>query len=268
MVFLKAIFLGVVEGATEFIPVSSTGHLILMNEIMKLTSSKVFNDAFMIIIQLPAIVAVIAYSWKTLWPFGSSAQERDAIIVMWTKVATAFAPAAVIGSLLHRIIEESLFNSITVGSALLVGGIILILLERGGIRGYITSVSDIGYRTALFIGLFQCLAMIPGASRSAATIIGAMLLGAQRSTAVEFSFLLAIPTMLGATALTLRKMGPHFSHEEWALLVVGCVVSFVTAYMVIAAFTNYIRCHDFKPFGYYRIALGAIVLGYFLIQNS
>lgn len=270
MVFLKAGLLGLVEGITEFLPISSTGHMILVDEFMKLTSDKAFDDAFMVIIQLPAIFAVIVYFWKQVWPFTSDAETRNVTIVMWTKVVTAFLPAAVLGFLLHKRIEEYLFNGLTVALALLAGGVILLLVERGNgsRRSTIPSVNCFGYGTALLVGFFQCLAMIPGTSRSAATIIGAMLLGAGRAAAAEFSFFLAIPTMLGATALTLKKMGAHFTSEQWIVLAIGSAVSFVSAYAVIAAFMTYIRTRDFKAFGVYRIVLAIIVLAYFSFHGG
>lgn len=268
MVFLKAIFLGLVEGITEFLPVSSTGHMILVDEFMKLTSNKPFDDAFMVVIQLPAIFAVIVYFWKQLWPFGHDTDTRNATFLMWTRIVTAFLPAAVIGLLFHKQIEADLFNGLTVAIALLVGGIVLLIIERRDHRGAVATVGDIGFGMALWIGFFQCLAMIPGTSRSAATIIGAMVLGASRPAAAEFSFFLAIPTMLGATALTLWKMGAHFTANQWILTALGSVVSFVTAYAVVAAFMNYIRTRDFKPFGVYRIVLAVAVLGYFWVHGG
>jgi undecaprenyl-diphosphatase len=268
VIFLKALFLGLVEGVTEFLPISSTGHMILVDEFMKLTNDKAFDDAFMVIIQLPAILAVIVYFWKAIWPFGADEETRNATILMWTRIVVAFLPAGVIGLLLHKRIEAHLFNGLTVSLALVIGGIAIILVDRSTRRGPIASVRDIDYKTALGIGFFQCLAMIPGTSRSAATIIGAMLLGAQRAAAAEFSFFLAIPTMVAATGLKVVKGGAHFTGSEWGLLAVGSVVSFVVAYGVIAFFMDFIRSRDFKPFGYYRIVLGLAVLGYFYFHGG
>lgn len=259
MEVFKAICLAVVEGITEFLPISSTGHMILVQDYLQLDGGKSFVDTFLVVIQLPAILAVVVYFWNAIWPFGQG-KDTAKIILMWTKVAAAFVPAAVLGALLDKKIEFYLFNPITVAIALVVGGVILILLERGKHREHILSVYDVGYLSAAGIGFFQCLAMIPGTSRSAATIIGAMLLGAARAAAAEFSFFLAIPTMLGATALKLLKHGVAFSGQQWMLLAVASVVSFLVAYAVIAAFMRYIQRRSFAVFGYYRIILGAAVL--------
>lgn len=266
MIYLKAIVFAVVEGATEFIPVSSTGHMILVDEWIRLSPDTAFNNAFMVIIQLPAIFAVVVYFWKDLWPFGGGVENRAATLSLWTKIIAGFLPAAVIGVLLDDYIEVHLFNAVTVACALVAGGVVLLAIERVHIKPRMASPRDLDYRTALLIGLFECLAMIPGTSRSAATIIGAMLLGAARPAAAEFSFFLAIPTMLGAAALKMFKSGAHFTPQEWVVLGVGSVTSFAVAYAVIAVFMNYIRKRDFKVFGYYRIVLGLIVLGYFLFQ--
>ena len=264
MIYLKAILLAVVEGITEFLPISSTGHMILVDEYVKLTEDKAFADAFMVIIQFPAILAVVLYFLRELWPFVRDKEETKARVILWVKIVVAFLPAAVLGVLLHNVIEEKLFNSITVAIALLVGGVLLIVLERRPRSVIAASVRDITYARALLIGLIQCLAMIPGTSRSAATIIGAMLLGASRVAAAEFSFFLAIPTMFGATAFMVMKHGLHFSGQQWAVLGAASVVSFTVAYGVVAAFMRYIRQHDFVPFGYYRIALAVVVLVFYL----
>jgi len=257
--FLKAILLAVVEGVTEFLPISSTGHMILVEDYLQLGNDPAFADALMVIIQLPAILAVVLYFWTTLWPFRRDADSGKAIL-LWIKIAVAFLPAAVCGLLLDDLIEAWLFNSVTVAAALIVGGIILILLEYGGYRERITSVHDITFRTGLAIGCFQCVAMIPGTSRSAATIIGAMALGASRSAAAEFSFFLAVPTMLGAAVLTFLDCGFSFTMRQWGLLAAGSVVSFAVAYGVIAFLMNFIRKRSFAVFGYYRIVLGVLVL--------
>jgi undecaprenyl-diphosphatase len=261
--FLKAVILGVVEGVTEFLPISSTGHMILVDEFLKLSSDKAFSEAFMVIIQLPAIFAVVLYFWKDLWPFVKDKDETLGRIVLWVKIIVAFLPAAFFGLLLHHSIEK-LFNPYTVATTLLIGGVILIFLERRRHVGQVPTARDIGFKMAFLIGLIQCIAMIPGTSRSAATIIGSMFLGASRIAAAEFSFFLAIPTMFGATAFEVLKNGLHFTGEQWAVLGVGSIVSFAVAYVVITGFMNYIRRHDFRPFGYYRIVLGILVFGYFL----
>jgi undecaprenyl-diphosphatase len=264
-VVLKAVLLAIVEGATEFLPVSSTGHLILAEELLALSEDKAFNDSFIIMIQFPAIVSVIVYFWRDLWPFGTTGEKRQKLYSMWAMVAVAFFPAAVLGLLLNDVIEGYLFAPIPVAIALAVGGVILIVLERSERRVTIPSVADLGFKTALAIGLVQCLAMIPGTSRSAATIIGAMFLGMSRAAAAEFSFFLAIPTLLGAFAYTMFKRGIDFTPEEWSVIAVGSVVSFVVAYAVIAWFMNYIQKHTFVVFGYYRIALAAIVFLVFVL---
>ncbi|MDX9974885.1 MAG: undecaprenyl-diphosphate phosphatase [FCB group bacterium] len=260
LAYLKAIVLAVIEGATEFIPVSSTGHLIIADEYIKLSENEAFAKTFMVVIQLPAILAVVVYFWSELWPFAKDPGERHMKFRLWTRIVVAFLPAAFFGFLLDDFIEEKLFNSVVVATALIVGGIVLIVLERRRPSTTILTVYDIGFRTALYIGLFQCLAMLPGTSRSAATIIGAMLLGATRPAAAEFSFFLAIPTMLGATVFKLGQLGAGFTVDEWSIIAVASVVSFAVAYSVVAVFMSYIQRRDFRPFGYYRIVLGIVVL--------
>jgi len=262
--YLKAILLAVVEGITEFLPISSTGHLILVDEYLRLGGGSDFSGAFVVIIQLPAILSVVLYFWKDLWPFHNPHGAPETFR-LWSKIFVAFLPAVVFGLLLDEFIEERLFNPVTVAAALAAGGLVLIILERIPHRTRIDSVYQITYRTALIIGLFQCVAMIPGTSRSAATIIGAMALGANRASAAEFSFFLAIPTMLGATTYTLMKYGLDFSAHEWALIAVGSVVSFAVAYAVIAFLMNFIRRHSFIPFGVYRIALAAVVVAVLML---
>jgi undecaprenyl-diphosphatase len=265
MDYLKAILLAVVEGVTEFLPISSTGHMILVEEWLRFGQPESFANAFMVMIQLPAILSVVVYFWKDLWPIGH-ARGFQGSMALWSKIAVGFLPAAVLGLLLDDWIDEHLFNAVTVAIALVVGGVVLIALERRPRTGGLATAHDIGYQRAALIGLVQCLAMIPGTSRSAATIIGGMMFGCSRQAAVEFSFYLAIPTMLGATALKLIKGGLDFTGEQWALLGVGSLVSFVVAYAVIALFMGYVRKYSFAPFGWYRIALGAIVLAvYFLV---
>ncbi len=261
MDFVSAFLLAVIEGATEFLPISSTGHLILAQEFLRFSDDPedAFANAFIVVIQLPAILAVAVYFWEALWPFGKGKDSR-AIIVLWTKIVAAFVPAAILGALFDDVIEKLLFHSKPVAIALIVGGIVLIVLERIRHKVRVDDVRQVGYPTAVAIGLFQCLAMIPGTSRSAATIIGAMLLGASRPVAAEFSFFLAVPTMTGATAYKLMKGGLSFTAEQWALIGVGSAVSFVVAYGVVALFMSYIRKRDFTVFGVYRIILGVLVL--------
>ena len=268
MEVVKSVILAVVEAVTEFLPISSTGHLILVEQFLRFKQSDGFPATFMVVIQLPAILAVVVYFWPRLWPFGKPAKERNAILTLWTKIVAAFLSAGFLGFLFDDFIEEKLFNPAVVAIALLVGGVVLILLERGDRRPVFEQAADAGYGRAVAVGLFQCLAMIPGTSRSAATIIGGMVLGASRAAAAEFSFFLAIPTMLGAATLEIAKDGAAFNATEWGLLGIGSVVSFVVAYGVVAFFMNYIRHHDFKVFGYYRIALALAVFAYLFLVGS
>ena len=261
MEYINAVILAIVEGATEFLPVSSTGHLILAEEFFPLTTDESFNNAFIIMIQLPAIAAVVLYFWRDLWPWSTSGQKRIDMYRMWLKIGVAFAPAVVLGLAFADTLDRYLLAPLPVGIALLAGGIVLIAVEKIGHREKVSSVADFTFKMAFIIGLFQCLAMFPGTSRSAATIIGALLLGASRPAAAEFSFFLAIPTMAGATGLTIVKKGLAFTPSEWSLLAVGSVVSFGVAYFVIGAFMSYVKRKNFTIFGYYRIALaGAVFL--------
>ncbi len=257
---LMAIILGIVEGITEFLPISSTGHLILVNRIVGFTGS--FANMFDVIIQLGAILSVVVYFWWRINPFSSKKtnQEKNETWDLWKKTIVAVIPALLIGGTIGKIVEDALFNPLTVALALVIGGIVIIIVENRDRLNTINSIASLNYKTAFFIGLIQCLAMIPGTSRSAATIIGAMLLGASRSVAAEFSFFLAIPTMIAASAYSFLKANASLSAAEWQILSVGFVVSFLVAWGVIAAFMNYIRKRDFKPFGYYRIIVGLVVL--------
>lgn len=263
IMFLKALILGIIEGITEFLPISSTGHLILVDEFLKLSPDKSYTDAFEIIIQLGAILSVIVLFWKDLWPFCGTEEKKKKTWTLWFKIIVAVIPAAVLGFLFNDAIKEHLFNSHVVAITLIFYGIVLILLERYNAKKRtfkINSLSSIPYSIAAAIGVFQCLSMVPGTSRSAATIIGAMLLGLSRGTAAEFSFFLAIPTMAGATGLTLFKSGFSFDLQQWIGLSIGFVTSFLVAYAVIKFLMNFIKRHDFSLFGYYRIILGIIVL--------
>lgn len=259
MALLKVIALGIVEGFTEFLPVSSTGHLILFERWLTLEGSPGFAETFMIVIQFPAILAVVLYFWSRLFPFHPKADTR-ATFLLWFKIAAAFLPAAVLGVLFDDVIEARFFNPASVATALIIGGLVLLVLERLDRTPRFAHAADIGFGIALGIGVFQCLAMMPGTSRSAATIIGAMVLGASRPAAAEFSFFLAVPTMLGATVFKTLKTGLDLTAGEWALIAVGGLTAFITAYIVVAAFMKYIQRHDFKPFGYYRIVLGLVIL--------
>lgn len=262
-----ACILGIVEGFTEFLPISSTGHLILVNNFVDFTGS--FANMFNIVIQLGAILSVTVYFRERLFPFrkADGLWERQKALDLWKKTMVGVSPALVFGALLGNYIEELLFNPTTVATALVVGGILLIVIERKPRLSSINSIQNLSYRLAFSIGLIQCLAMIPGTSRSAATIIGAMLLGTSRVVAAEFSFFLAIPTMVAASGYSLLKMGTDISLSQIQVLAVGFVVSFIVALLVIAAFMSYISRKTFTPFGYYRIALGLIVLAYFNFFN-
>ena len=261
--FISAIILGIVEGITEFLPISSTGHLIIVNRFVNLTGE--FARTFDVVIQFGAILSIIVYFRERLFP---PAALRDAItrrrtLDLWSKSVFAVIPALGLGAAFGEAIEAHLFHPLVVGTMLLAGGIILILVERRRSSARIDDMASLSYRVALAIGLIQCLAMIPGTSRSAATIIGAMALGCSRRTAAEFSFFLAIPTMLAASAYSLLKLETGLTGTQWQVLATGFVVSFLVAWAVVAFLMNYIRKHDFVPFGYYRVVLGLLVLGYF-----
>lgn len=266
MEFLKAIILGVVEGVTEFLPISSTGHLILVNEWVRF--SQPFTQLFDIVIQLGAIFAVVVYFAGRLFPIGKSKFQRKEVYQMWKKVLLAVVPALVLGALLGDYIEKTLFNPITVAVTLLLGGLLLLVIEDIRHRAPISSIQSVSYGTAFYIGCFQCLALIPGTSRAAATIIGAILLGASRRVAVEFSFFLAIPTLGAATVYALHKHGATMSLHQLYLLLTGFIVSFFVAWVVIAGFMAYISRRDFKGFAHYRILLGVAVLLYFRFMKG
>ncbi len=276
----KVLILGIVEGLTEFLPISSTGHLILFGKFIEL-SPKEFSNAFFVIIQLGAILSVLYLYFNDLNPIGKykiqekvgdkykslSLKDKWELRDMPTmrllaKIIIGFLPAAVLGFLFDDLIDKYLFNEVTVAIALIFYGIIIILMEKKNKDSYFkyNDLDDISLKTAFFIGVFQCLAMVPGTSRSAATIIGAMLLGCSRTSAAKFSFYLAIPTMLGATALKVIKIGISFSLWQWFLIIVGGIVSYIVALIVIKKFLSYIRNNDFTYFGIYRIILGILVL--------
>ncbi len=262
---VKSIILGIVEGITEFLPISSTGHLILVNQFIAFDEE--FTKMFDIVIQLGAILSVVIYFWKRLFIFkkvdGSYLKGQTADL--WMKAVVGIIPAMIIGVLCGEKIQEVLFNPITVSCALIIGGIALILLENRRKQEKILTIASLDYKTVLLIGLIQCLAMIPGTSRSAATIIGAMLLGCSRLVAAEYSFFLAIPTLFAASVYSLFKTGFSMTRDEEIILAVGFVVSFIVAFVVIAGFMKFISRHDFKLFGWYRIILGGIILAYFMI---
>lgn len=263
---LTAILLGIIEGITEFLPISSTGHLILVEQFARLPEH--FDAMFTVVIQVGAIFSVIVYFRRELIPVGKNNPiNTKRILDIWKKIIIAVIPALIIGALIGKNIEEWLFHPEVVAFMLILGGLILILIENKHKSVTITTISDLSYRTALYIGFIQCIAMIPGTSRSAATIIGAMLLGSSRVVAAEFSFFLAIPTMLAASAYSLFMHANALKFSEWILLLVGLFTSFVVAMGVIAFFMNYIRKKDFKLFGYYRIILGILVILYFALMT-
>ena len=272
--FLKAILFGIVEGITEWLPVSSTGHLILLDEFVKLDISEAFYEMFQVVIQLGAILAVIVLFFHKLNPFSAkkdAVQKKDTW-QLWFKVVVAVIPSAVLGLLLDDWMDAHLYNAWVVAAMLIVYGIAFILVEkRNANRSFaITEVGKIDYKTALLIGAFQCLSLIPGTSRSGATILGAIFLGVSRSAGAEFSFFLAIPTMLGASALKLVKYlleGMTATSTEVMVLITGCVVSFIVSLVVIRGLMEYVRKRSFSVFGVYRIILGAVVLLYFLITG-
>ena len=271
---LKAILFGIVEGVTEWLPVSSTGHMILLDEFVHLKVSPEFYEMFQVVIQLGAILAVILLFFHKLNPFSpkKDAQQKKNTWDLWFKVIVAVIPSAVIGVLLDDWMDAHLYNYIVVAITLILYGVAFIFMEnRNNARAMkITNVYDIDYRTAILIGAFQCLSLIPGTSRSGSTILGAIILGVARPAGAEFSFFLAIPTMLGASALKLLKFmlsGVSATGLEIALLLVGCAVSLVVSLLVIKGLMEYVRKHSFKVFGVYRIALGAVVIGYFVIKT-
>jgi len=270
---LKAVLFGIVEGVTEWLPVSSTGHIILLDEFIHLNISEAFMEMFEVVIQLGAILAVIVLFFHKLNPFSSkkdTAQKKDTWS-LWFKVIVAVLPSAVIGLLLDDWMDTHLYNYAVVAVTLILYGVAFLFVEKRNegtaLKG--NSVYEIDYKTALFIGAFQCLSLIPGTSRSGATILGAILLGVGRSAGAEFSFFLAIPTMLGASALKLLKFllsEATATSTEIGVLVVGCAVSFAVSLLVIKALMEYVRKHSFKVFGVYRIVLGVAVLGYFALK--
>ena len=271
---LKAVLFGIVEGVTEWLPISSTGHMILLNDFINLNVSKDFYKLFEVVIQLGAIMAVVVMFFKSIWPLK---KKKDKIVVdkkiisLWGKILVACLPAAIIGLVFDDFLDKHLYNSIVVSLALIIYGIVFIVVENKNIGKKETkSVEKITYKQALQIGAFQLLALIPGTSRSGSTILGGLIVGLERSVAAEFTFFLAIPVMAGASLLKLLKyilkVGFAFSGIEIAILLVSSIVAFIVSILVIKFLLNYIRKHDFKVFGYYRIALGILVLLYFLIK--
>lgn len=271
---LKAVLFGIVEGVTEWLPISSTGHLILLDQLIALDVSDAFRSMFDVVIQLGAILAVVVLFFRKLNPFdpGKSAGEKNQTWQLWFRVILSIIPSGLVGVLLDDWMDAHLHNSTVVALMLVVYGVAFILVERAnrGKSPAVTDVRQIGYRTAFLIGLFQCLSLIPGTSRSGSTILGGILLGVGRAAAAEFSFFMAIPTMLGASAIKLLKFflsGVGFTGMELAVLLVGSVVSFLVSLAVIRGLMEYVRKHSFSAFGVYRIVLGVIVLLYFAIAG-
>ena len=267
---LKAILFGIVEGITEWLPVSSTGHLILLEEFIHLDVTKEFYEMFQVVIQLGAILAVIVLFFHKLWPFSAkkTVEEKKDTWQLWFKVIVAVLPSAAIGLLLDDWMDAHFYNYVVVAITLIAYGVAFLFVERGNKVSKIDDVYAIDYRTALLIGAFQCLSLIPGTSRSGSTILGAILIGVARPAAAEFSFFLAIPTMLGASALKLVKYlmeGMIPTGMEIGVLLTGCAVSFAVSLLVIRVLMDFVRKRSFAPFGFYRIALGAAVLAYFLL---
>ncbi len=261
---LKVIILGIVEGITEWLPISSTGHLILVEEFVKLNFSQSYLDMFNVVIQLGAIMAVVVIYFHRLNPFSPKKTEKQKkmTLQLWVKVVIASIPAGVVGILFNDFIEEKFNNSYVVATMLIVVGVLFIVIENRhkGRKPQITKISQMGVPVLIWIGVFQMLAMIPGTSRSGATIVGALLLGLSKGVAAEFSFFLAIPTMFGATLLKLMKSGISFTSQEWMLMFAGSLTAFIVAYIVIKWFMGYIKTRTFKLFGVYRIILGILVL--------
>ena len=265
---IKAIILGIVEGITEWLPISSTGHMILVDEVLKLNMSPEFMEMFLVVIQLGAILAVILLYWKKIWPFkveNGLKIEKDTII-MWVKILIACVPAAIVGVLFDDKLNELFYNPTTVAIMLILFGIFFIVVENynKGKNPIANDMDQLTFKMAIIIGLFQVIAAVfPGTSRSGATILGALLIGVSREVAAEFTFFLAIPVMFGASLLKLVKFGFVFTGFEMIILSVGSIVAFIVSILAIKFLVGYIKKHDFKVFGWYRIILGIILLGYY-----
>jgi len=272
---LKAIILGIVEGITEWLPISSTGHMILVDQFLQLNMTPEFKKMFLVVIQFGAVLAVVVLFWNKLFPFAIQRKKNESVIkkdifVMWFKILIACIPAAVVGLLWDDKIDELFYNYRTVSIALIVVGIWFIIVENknAGKRPRVLSIADITYKDAIIIGLFQLVAAVfPGTSRSGATIIGAMMVGVSRGIATEFTFFLAVPVMFGASLLKIAKFGFSFTMIEAVVLLVGMAVAFGVSMVIIKALTGYVKKHDFKIFGWYRIVLGCAVIAFFLIKG-
>ena len=270
---LKSILYGIVEGITEWLPISSTGHMILLEEIIPMNVSESFWSMFLVVIQLGAILAVVVLYWNKIFPFRKNKEGKytsvKSIWILWSKILVATIPAAVIGLALDDWIDAHLYNGFVVAVMLILVGVAFIYIENRNkdMRPSVNSLSALSYKDALIIGLFQVVAaVLPGTSRSGATIIGGLMIGVSRAVAAEFTFFLAIPVMFGASLLKLVKFGFAFSVLEFFILVIGMVVAFVVSIFVIRFLMSYIKKHDFKVFGWYRIVLGAFVLIFFAIR--
>lgn len=276
---IKAFIYGIVEGITEWLPISSTGHLLLVEQLIPFTDvSEGFFDMFDVVIQLGAIMAVVLLFWKQIWPFKQPSSQKGKaglmdyvnmdIMTLWFKILVAVVPAAVIGILFDEVFEALFYNPVSIAIALITFGMAFIIIEtwNKGRHPKISALSEISYQTALMIGVFQVIAAVfPGTSRSGATIVGALLIGVSRTVAAEFTFFLAIPVMFGASLLKIVKFGFHFTGMETVVLLVGTVVSFLVSLFVLKFLMGYIKKHDFKVFGWYRIVLGIVVLIYFWV---
>ena len=269
---IKVVILGVVEGLTEWLPVSSTGHMILVDEFIKLDVDKKFMDMFLVVIQLGAILAVVVLNFERLNPFSSwkTRQEKRDTIDLWMKVVVACVPAAVIGLAFNDYMEEHFMNAPVVAFTLIFYGVLFIVIENYNKRRHprVNRLERLDYKTALIIGMFQVLSLVPGTSRSGATIIGGILFGASRIVAAEFTFFLAIPVMFGASLLKMVKFGLHYTGAEIVIMVVGMVTAFIVSILSIKFLLSYIKTNDFKAFGWYRIVLGIIVIAYLFLVGD
>lgn len=268
---LKAALLGIIEGITEWLPISSTGHMILVEEFVKLNVSENFMEMFRVVIQLGAILAVVILYFQKLNPFSpkKSSQEKKNTMSIWYKVIIGVIPAGILGVLFDDWFDEHFYNYIVVAVMLIVYGVLFIMIENNnkGKETKINNFNDLSYKTALLIGIIQILSLVPGTSRSGVTILGAIMLGTSRFVAAEYSFFLSIPIMFGASALKLLKFGFDFTGTEISILATGMVVAFVVSIIAIKFLMSYIKRNDFKVFGWYRIVLGILVLGYFIISK-
>ena len=278
MDIIKSIILGIIEGITEWLPISSTGHLIIADEFIKLGMTDEFMEMFNVVIQLGAILAVVVIFWNKMWPFtadktkgynyitkGNGLIKKD-VMDMWFKVIAAMLPAAIVGIPFDNYFEKHFHNWQVVSAALIAYGVLFIVIEKinKSRKPKVNSIPELSYKTALLIGCFQALSLIPGTSRSGSTILGAIILGVSRVAGAEFSFFLAVPVMFGASLIKLLKFGFSFTGMELAVLAVGTLTSFIVSVIAIKFLISYVRRHDFSLFGYYRIALGALVIAYFL----